>query len=240
MLRRALTLGLAVAAIFGPSVPAAAATNVERTVASASAQSDLIALINGYRASHGLQQVSGNGALTSAAAWMATDMAAKNYMSHVSSDGRSPSQRMSAFGYPAGSVSTGENLAAGYSTASAVFAGWQASAAHNAILLSPNYNAVGVGLGYNANSTYKWYWAADFGGSGAGTVRVNPPPPPPPQPQPVVTRAVVEPRASVPQPAEETMDPEAAAIAARAAFLREVGERRIAHLIAVLIRMGGI
>ena len=242
MLRRALTLGLAVAAIaLGPSVPAAAATNVERTVESASVQSDLIALINGYRASRGLQQVSGNGALTGAAAWMAADMAAKSYMSHVSSDGRSPSQRMSAFGYPAGSVSTGENLAAGYSTASAVFAGWQASAVHNAILLSPNYNAVGVGVGYNANSTYKWYWAADFGGSGAGTVSVNPPPPPPPQPrQPVLPRVVVEPRASVPQPAEETMDPEAAAIAARAAFLREVGERRIAHLIAVLLRMGGI
>ena len=241
MLRRALTLGLAVAAIaFGPSVPAAAATDVERTVERASAESDLIALINGYRASRGLQQVSGNGALTSAAVWMATDMAAKNYMSHVSSDGRSPSQRMSAFGYPAGSVETGENLAAGYSSASAVFAGWQTSAAHNAILLSPNYKAVGVGLGYNANSTYKWYWAANFGGSGAGSVRVDPPPPPPQPRQPVVTRVVVEPRASVPQPAEVTMDPEAAAIAARAAFLREVGERRIAHLIAVLLRMGGI
>jgi uncharacterized protein YkwD len=242
MLRRALTLGLAVAAItFGPSVPAAAATNVERTVERASAQSDLIALINGYRASRGLQQVSGNGALTSAAAWMAADMAAKNYMSHVSSDGRSPSQRMSAFGYAAGSVYTGENLAAGYSSATAVFAGWQTSAAHNAILLGPNFNAVGVGLGYNANSTYKWYWAADFGGSGGGTVKVNAPPPPPPQPrQPVVTRVVVEPRASVPQQVEETIDPEAAAIAARVAFLQGVGARRIAHLIAVLHRMAAI
>jgi uncharacterized protein YkwD len=241
MLRSALTLGFAIAAIaLGSSAPAAAVTTVDRTVATTSAQSDLIALINGYRASHGVQQVSANVALTNAAAWMAADMAAKNYMSHISSDGRSPTQRMSAFGYPAGSLYTGEDLGAGYASASAILAGWQASSAHNAILLSPNYNAVGIGLGYNANSTYKWYWAADFGGPG-GTVKVVAPAP---QPQPVVVRAAAAPRASAPQPepepVEETVDPEAAAQAARAAFLESVVARRVAHLFALLLRMGVI
>jgi hypothetical protein len=212
----------------------------DQTVATTSAQSDLIALINGYRASHGVQQLSANSALTNAAAWMAADMAAKNYMSHTSSDGRSPTQRMIAFGYPAGSLYTGEDLGAGYASASAIFAGWQASAAHNAILLSPNYNAVGVGLGYNANSTYKWYWAADFGGPG-GTVKVVAPVAP--QVQPVVTRVATVPRASAPQPAdpepaEETVDPETAAQAARAAFLESVVARRVAHLFAIFLRMG--
>jgi uncharacterized protein YkwD len=238
MLRSALTLGFAVAAIaLGSSAPAAAVTTVDRTVGTTSAQSDLIALINGYRASHGVQQVSANGALSSAAAWMAADMAAKNYMSHISSDGRTPTQRMSAFGYPAGSLYTGETLGAGYATASAILAAWQASSAHNAILLSPNYNAVGIGLGYNASSMYKWYWAADFGGPG-GTVSVAPAP----QPQPVVVRAAAAPRASAPQPqpepVEETVDPEAVAQAARAAFLESIGARRMAHLFAVLQRMG--
>jgi len=240
MLRSALVVGLAIAAIaLGSSGSAAAATTVERTVEITSAQSDVIALINGYRASHGVQQIAVNGALTNSAAWMAADMAAKNYMSHISSDGRSPQQRMSGFGYPAGSMYTGEDLGAGYSSASAILAAWQASPAHDAILLSANYNAVGIGLGYNANSTYKWYWAADFGGPG-GTVRVVAPAAP--QPQPVVVRAVAAPRASVPQPepeqVEETVDPEAAARAARAAFLESVGVRRIAHLFAVLQRMG--
>jgi len=238
MLRRALIVGLAVTAIvIGSSTSAAAATTVDRAAQIASAQDDLVALINAYRASNGLGQLSASGALTNAAAWMASDMAAKNYLAHVSSDGRSPVQRMSAFGYPATSLFTGEDLGAGFASASAMLAGWQASAEHNAILLSSNYNAVGIGLGYNANSTYKWYWAGDFGGPG-GNVRVIAPAP---QPQPA--RAGVAPRGSAPQPepaAEETVDPEAAAQAAHIAVLEERAARRMAHLFAVLLRLEGI
>ena len=248
MLRRALTLTLAVAALGIASVaPAAAATRLERSHESASAQSDLIALVNEYRANNNLQSVSANGALAGAAVWMAGDMAAKNYIGHVSSDGRSPTQRMAAFGYPATAMYTGEDLAAGYATAGAALAGWQASAAHNAVLLNPNYNAIGIGLIYNAGSTYKWYWAADFGGPG-GTVKITIPPPPPAPvlravptaAQPVVERAAPAPRGSAAQPAEETNDPEAEAQAARIAFIDGVGARRITHLFAVLQRMGAI
>jgi uncharacterized protein YkwD len=251
MLRRALTLAFAVAAIgLGSSASAAAVTTIERSIQSASAQSDLIALVNAYRANNGLQAVAPNGALTAAAGWMAGDMASRNYIGHVSSDGRSPTQRMSAFGYPATSMYTGEDLGAGYGTAGAVLAGWQASAAHNAVLLNPNYNAVGIGLVYEPNSTYKWYWAADFGGPG-GTAKVIVPPPPPqavaptkpaaaPAAQPVAQRAVAAPRGAEPQPVEEIVDPEAAAAAARIAFLEEVGVRRIVHLLEVLFRMGAI
>jgi uncharacterized protein YkwD len=250
VLRRALTLVLAVAVIaIGAGTPAAAASRIERGRASAGAQSDLVALVNAYRAANGLQAVSLNGALTAAAAWMAGDMAAKNYIGHVSSDGRSATQRMSAFGYPAGSMFTGENLGAGYGTAGDVLAGWQASAGHNAVLLNPYYNAIGVGLIYNPSSTYRWYWAADFGGPGA-TVKVAIPPPPPPvarvaqvEPtaaQPVTERAAPAPRSSGAQPPEETIDPEAQAEAARIAFIELVSERRFAHLLAVLLRMGVI
>jgi hypothetical protein len=199
------------------------ATSLDRANASASAQSDLVALINAYRANNGLQQVSPNGAWTAAAAWMA----AKNYLAHVSSDGRSPAQRMSAFGYPATSMYTGEDLGAGYGTAGAVLAGWQASAAHNAILLTPNYDAVGVGLAYNANSTYKWYWVADF--RWTRWRRQN---------HPSATVAGYESSAAV-QPVE-MLDPEALAQAARAAVIERIDARRIAHILAVLQRMGEI
>jgi uncharacterized protein YkwD len=248
MLRRALTAAFAAVAItMGSSASAAAGTSGAQ---SATAQSELIALINTYRANNGLQTVSQNGALTAAATWMAGDMAARNYIGHVSSDGRSPTQRMSAFGYPATSMYTGEDLGAGYGTAGAVLAGWQASAAHNAVLLNPNYNAVGVGLAYEPNSTYKWYWAADFGGPG-GTVKVVLPPAPSqvvapvkpstPPPVPVTPpRAVTAPRGSDPQPAEEIVDPAAAAEAARIAFIEEIAARRLAHLFAVLFRVGGL
>jgi uncharacterized protein YkwD len=221
MLRRALATLFAVAAIaIGSSASAATVTSVERTLESATVQSDLVALINAYRTSNLLQAVSPNGALNSAAGWMAGDMAARNYIGHVSSDGRSPTQRMWAFGYPATSMYTGEDLGAGYGTASAVLAGWQASAAHNAVLLNPNYDALGIGLVYEPNSTYKWYWAADFGGPG-GTVKVIVPP--------AARPALVAARAAT----------------ARIAFIEGLGEvqlgaRRIAHLFAVLLRMGAI
>ena len=249
MPRRALTLLLAVWALgLSFSSASSAATRIDRGALSLSTQSDLIALVNAYRVNNGLQVVYASGALTAAAAWMAGDMAAKNYIAHVSTDGRSPTQRMSAFGYPATSMYTGEDLGAGYATAGAVLAGWQTSAAHNAVLLNPNYNAVGIGLVYNASSTYKWYWAADFGGPG-GTVKVAVPPPParasvaqaaPTRAEPVAERAAPAPRGEAAQPAQETTDPEAEAHAARVAFLDAIGERRIMHLFAVLQRMGVI
>ena len=251
MLRHALAIAFAIATIaIGSSTSAAASAIADRSSQRASAQSDLIALVNAYRANNGLQTVSLNGALTAAASWMAGDMAARNYIGHVSSDGRSPTQRMSAFGYPATSTYTGEDLGAGYGTAGAVLGGWQASTAHNAVLLNPNYNAVGIGLVYEPNSTYTWYWAADFGGSG-GTVKVVIPPAAPqaiaptkpvaaPAAQPVAPRAAAAPRGADPQPAEEIVDPDAAAAAARIAFLEEVGARRIVHLLEVLFRMGAI
>jgi uncharacterized protein YkwD len=249
LLRRALTTAFAVAVLALSSAPAMAATRIEQSPQSASAQSDLISVINAYRSANGLQQVSSNGGLTAAASWMASDMAAKNYIGHVSSDGRSPTQRMSAFGYPATSMYTGEDLAAGFGTASAVLAGWQASAAHNAVLLNPNYDAVGVGLVYNASSTYKWYWAADFGGPG-GTLKVVVPPPAPQPvaparpsiaPQPVlVERAVPAPRGPAPQAAPETAtDPEAAARTAQVESV-EAMARIVAQLFEDLRRAGAV
>jgi uncharacterized protein YkwD len=245
MLRRALVIAFAVAGItVASAISADAVTVVATSRQAASSQSDLIALINAYRTGNGLQAVSPNGGLTAAAGWMAGDMAARNYIGHVSSDGRSPTQRMAAFGYPATSMYTGEDLGAGFATAGAVLTGWQASSAHNAVLLNPNYNAVGIGLVYQANSTYKWYWAADFGGPG-GTVKVVVPIAP--QSQPLPARAVAAPRGPAPEAApvapaaiSDTVDPEAAARAARIAFMEAVAARRIAHLFAVLLRMGAI
>lgn len=249
LLRRALTLACALVAIVVASTGiAAAAIPIEWSIQSASAQSDLIALINGYRASNGVQPVSPNGPLTAAASWMAGDMAATGSIGHISSDGRSPRERMSAFGYPATSMFTGEDLGAGYGTASAVFSGWQASAAHNAVLLNPNYNAIGVGVVHNASSTYKWFWAADFGGPG-GTVKLVVPPGPPPPPvaapqlkapvpqtaQPAAERAAAEPRGAAPP----AVDPALEARAAETRFI-EAAARRITSLYAALHRMGAI
>lgn len=125
---------------------------------------DLISQINSFRAGKGLATLTVSNTLTAAAEWMSNDMAARNYFSHTSLDGRSPTQRMADAGYPAYTTWTGEDLAAGYTSASQVLQGWMNSPAHYAVLTNAAYRAVGVARAYGSSSAYGWYWTADFGG----------------------------------------------------------------------------
>jgi hypothetical protein len=128
------------------------------------AEQDLVARVNTFRAARNLPTLVVSDRLTSAAKWMSVDMGSRNYFAHTSLDGRSPTQRMSDAGYPAFSTWTGEDLAAGYTNSGDVLNGWINSPAHYAVLVNPQYRAIGVGRDYAAGSTYKWYWTADFGG----------------------------------------------------------------------------
>ena len=128
------------------------------------AEQDLVAQINTFRAARALPTLAVSDALTSAAKWMSADMSARNYFAHTSLDGRSPTQRMADAGYPAFGTWTGEDLAAGYTATADVLTGWINSPAHYAVLVNPQYHAIGVGRGYATGSTYGWYWTADFGG----------------------------------------------------------------------------
>ena len=129
-----------------------------------SVEQDLVARINAFRAARGLPTLAVSDPLTSAAKWMSGDMSARNYFAHTSLDGRSPTQRMADAGYPAFGTWTGEDLAAGYTSTTDVLNGWINSPAHHAVLVNPQYHAIGVGRGYASGSTYGWYWTADFGG----------------------------------------------------------------------------
>lgn len=153
----ALTLSIAAAGFVGMPRGAAAATLD-------SLESELVAQVNRFRGARGLARLAVSDTLTFAAKWMATDMAVQNYFSHTSLDGRNPQQRMADAGYPAYGTWTGEDLAAGYSSAAQVLQGWISSPAHYAVLINPAYRAIGVGRAYGSASQYGWYWAADFGG----------------------------------------------------------------------------
>jgi uncharacterized protein YkwD len=127
-------------------------------------ESDLVSVVNSFRASRGLARLAVSDTLTFAAKWMATDMAVYNYFSHTSRDGRAPVQRMTGAGYPGQQTYTGENIAGGFASAGEVLNGWINSPAHYAVLTNPNYRAIGVGRAYTDTSTYHSYWVMDVGG----------------------------------------------------------------------------
>ena len=129
-----------------------------------SGESDLLSQVNRFRASRGLSTLVISDPLTLAAKWMATDMSVNDYFAHTSLDGRSPTQRMADAGYPAFTTWSGEDLAAGYTSAAQVLQGWIDSPAHLAVLTNPAYRAIGIGRSYSSASQYGWYWDADFGG----------------------------------------------------------------------------
>lgn len=168
----------AVAAILGTALLGAIAQPAEAATLD-SYESDLVSQVNQFRAGKGLTTLRVSDTLTVAAKWMATDMATRDYFSHTSLDGRSPTQRMADAGYPAYSTWTGEDLAAGYTSAAEVLQGWINSPAHYAVLTNPAYRAIGVGRSYGTGSTYGWYWTADFGGVIESTSQSTSPAPAP-------------------------------------------------------------
>ena len=56
----------------------------------------------------------------------------------------------------------GENIAAGYTTASSVMTAWMNSSGHRANILNTSFNKLGVGLYKDPNSMYGYYWVQIF------------------------------------------------------------------------------
>ncbi|MGL4744142.1 MAG: CAP domain-containing protein [Phycicoccus sp.] len=121
---------------------------------------EAIRLTNVERARAGCGAVRMETRLNTAARLHSEDMARHSYFSHTSRDGRSPWDRIGAQGYTAGS---GENIAAGYTTAAGVIKGWMDSPGHRANMLNCAHKAVGIGLG--RGGYYGVYWTQNFGRS---------------------------------------------------------------------------
>lgn len=130
-----------------------------------SEEQSFLSLINQYRKSKGLGQLTLNTNLINSSKWYSKDMASKNYFNgnHIDSLGRTAPVRLTAFGYSTATKAYGENIAAGNATASATLQQWENSLEHNQNMLNPNYTVIGIGRAYNSNSKYGWYWTTDFG-----------------------------------------------------------------------------
>lgn len=106
--------------------------------------SSLLAYTNTIRTAHHEPPLSINAQLDQAAQAKADDMAARNYWSHNTPDGKTPWSFIMASGYTY--QTAGENLAYGFTTASSVITGWLDSPEHRANLLGDAYRDVGFGV----------------------------------------------------------------------------------------------
>lgn len=152
---------LSVSAVVPLALPSGAQTITNCSVSSTDLAIDaeeqkLLDLVNQYRAANGRNRLAFQTDVTRAAAWMSRDMATKNRFSHTDSLGRSMSTRLTQCGVSY--TNAAENIAAGQTTAQAVFDAWKRSTGHNSNMLRTGVSAAGIGRAYNANSTYKWYW----------------------------------------------------------------------------------
>ena len=100
-----------------------------------------------------------NRSLEIAAMGHANDMAARNYFSHTSKDGRSMEDRIVLAGYTFKgfkNFAIGENIAEGQMSIAEVMQGWIKSPGHCKNLMNPQFKEVGVAFDSN-------YWVQDFG-----------------------------------------------------------------------------
>jgi uncharacterized protein YkwD len=109
----------------------------------------MIALVNSYRAQHGLAPLTANNALMRAARAHSRDMVENNYFDHTSLGGEQFSRRLIRFGYRWQSAGEAIGEASGLSSPSAAadqaVTMWRQSPPHNRILLTPGYRAIGIG-----------------------------------------------------------------------------------------------
>jgi hypothetical protein len=113
--------------------------------------SGLLSSTNAARSSNGVKSLKSNSKLAAAAQAKANDMAARNYWSHNTPDGKSPWTFVVAKGYSYQKL--GENLATGFSSEQATINGWMASPPHRENILDSAFTEVGFGYANNPDYT---------------------------------------------------------------------------------------
>lgn len=119
------------------------------------------AMINDYRAGHGLKPLSLSAKLTLAAARHARDMARQDRISHRGSDGSDPWARVAKTGY--GARLAAENVAAGQRSFAEALQGWKASPGHNRNLLLRDATDMGIALAVRPDGRYRTFWTLVLG-----------------------------------------------------------------------------
>ncbi len=164
-LLHALGLVFVVAVVVSMALPGAAQAYATYTAQ----EQEFLGLINQYRQANGLGTLLISDVLSDAAEKHDKDMGTYAFFDHTTLNSdyfpvkSSPWDRMALCGYDY-STAMGENIAAGYATAAEVFAKWEASPGHDAIMRQPAFKVIGISMDSVPGSPYKYYWTTDFGG----------------------------------------------------------------------------
>lgn len=149
----------------------------------ASQLGEVVALTNARRAAVGAPPVTWNACLVPYSQTWAQTLAARGSLAH---------QDLGPLLSACSLASTGENVAMGYATPSAVVTGWMNSPSHRANILNPVFTQISIGLATDGSG--RRYWTMNLG-AGSATAP-NPPtgtpgsaPTPRPAPRPTPDRA---------------------------------------------------
>ncbi|MEU4830434.1 CAP domain-containing protein [Streptosporangium sp. NPDC023615] len=137
--------------------PTATATS-PGTQPGSSLSEEVVRLTNAERQKGGCAPLVSDPQLRSAAQGHSDDMAAKNYFSHTSQDGRTMTDRINASGFSP-KRAWAENIAMGQRTPADVVSAWMNSSGHRANIMNCGYTHLGVGV---ANSPRGIYWTQNF------------------------------------------------------------------------------
>lgn len=116
-------------------------------------QRELLALVNEARAAAGVPALSWSDSLEASCVVRAEELT--QLFSHSRPDGSGC--------FTVNPLASGENIAAGYSSAQAVFEGWMNSEGHRNNILNSRWTIMGVGYVYSGNGGYGHYWCQLFG-----------------------------------------------------------------------------
>ncbi|MFD7181879.1 CAP domain-containing protein [Streptomyces sp. NPDC056637] len=137
--------------------PPAAAPSLKAPSGEASAEAQVLVLVNTERAKVGCSPVTADSGLASLAGNFSADMAARGFFDHTDPDGATPWDRAKKAGI---TDLGGENIARGQANAQSVMDSWMNSPGHRANILNCDYKTLGVGVHFASGGPW---WTQDFG-----------------------------------------------------------------------------
>ncbi|MFD3559122.1 CAP domain-containing protein [Streptomyces sp. NPDC058686] len=137
--------------------PPATAPSLKAPSGEASAEAQVLALVNTERAKAGCRPVTADGGLAALAGNFSEDMAARGFFDHTDPDGATPWDRAKKAGI---TDLGGENIARGQANAQSVMDSWMNSPGHRANILNCDYKTLGVGVHFGSGGPW---WTQDFG-----------------------------------------------------------------------------